>query len=238
MRNWIGCLIVFVFLWCGTGLNCPATPSGQEAGQVPELLPDTFFEKYHQDADFNYEEEVGWEEYSLFRKLWKFLRKYLSLTREAYQTLHILWRIGIIAFVITMLVLAVMKTRMYQIFYTQHPLPGTGTALYENDPMPEDLSTAIDREEQNGAYRAAIRLQFLKVLSGLFDRKLIGYAREKTNYDYAYEIQNVLVRKGFIDLTQCYNYIWYGQHEIDQKEYLLLRNQFETFHTCINGQSE
>ena len=50
---------------------------------------------------------------------------------------------------------------------------------------------------------------------------------EKTNSDYLYELQNPVYKEDFTYLSYLYNYIWYGEFEIDETTFNKAENRFK-----------
>ncbi len=84
----------------------------------------------------------------------------------------------------------------------------------------------ISRFEREKNYRAAVRYQFLFVLKKLSDKKIINWNPEKTNSDYIVEIQNSQTRDQFKELVRIFDYVWYGEFEINEQNYVHYKAQF------------
>jgi hypothetical protein len=50
---------------------------------------------------------------------------------------------------------------------------------------------------------------------------------EKTNSDYLYELQSPVYKEEFTYLSYLYNYIWYGEFEIDDSTFKKAENRFK-----------
>jgi len=89
----------------------------------------------------------------------------------------------------------------------------------------DELSKAI----LAGNYRLAVRLCYLSTLKSLSDKNIISWQPEKTNQAYLMEITDVEKRKSFHTLTQQFEYIWYGEFNIDQEGFNLVKKNFDVF---------
>ena len=68
------------------------------------------------------------------------------------------------------------------------------------------------------------------------DKNLIEWDVEKTNSDYLYEIKNQAQKDDFSYLSYLYNYIWYGEFELDEATFVKAKNAFEkTIKSLGNG---
>ncbi len=73
--------------------------------------------------------------------------------------------------------------------------------------------------EDAGRYREAIRFQYLKVLKKLNEDNLIDWKDYKLSQDYVNEIKNEGLKNEFKQLTEYFNYSWYGNYEVDSSFY-------------------
>ncbi|MGH1519110.1 DUF4129 domain-containing protein [Chryseobacterium sp. JK1] len=88
---------------------------------------------------------------------------------------------------------------------------------------------SIARFENAKDYRSAIRYQFLYVLKKLSDKKLINWNPEKTNKDYASELKAPSLKKDFSDLSYIFDYVWYGEFNIEEQSYHKFKDQYQAF---------
>lgn len=91
--------------------------------------------------------------------------------------------------------------------------------------FPESIATFENARD----YRSAVRYQFLYILKKLSDRKLINWNPEKTNKDYAAELKAAHLKNEFFDLSYIFDYVWYGEFNIDEQSYQKFKNQYQAF---------
>ena len=89
-----------------------------------------------------------------------------------------------------------------------------------------DFNTLIKDAEVNNNYRLAIRYYYLWLLKGLSENQIIDYDAEKTNSDYQYEIKDPATSKKFAYTPYLYNYIWYGEFNVDQTQFDKAKHAF------------
>jgi hypothetical protein len=58
-------------------------------------------------------------------------------------------------------------------------------------------------------------------------KQMIVWDIEKTNSDYLYEIKEQSQKEEFAYLSYLYNYIWYGEFELDEATFLKAKTAFE-----------
>ncbi|MDP2158837.1 MAG: DUF4129 domain-containing protein, partial [Flavobacterium sp.] len=59
-------------------------------------------------------------------------------------------------------------------------------------------------------------------------KQVIEWDVEKTNSDYLYEIQNPAIKSQFEYVSYLYNYIWYGEFELDEVTFIKAKKAFDT----------
>lgn len=81
--------------------------------------------------------------------------------------------------------------------------------------------------EKQKDFRSAIRYQFLNVLKNLSDKKLIDWNVEKTNHDYLKALKTEQSKTVFAELLYIFEYVWYGEFEVNEETYHQLKKKFE-----------
>ena len=89
----------------------------------------------------------------------------------------------------------------------------------ESNIQEADFNTLINQAETRGDYRLAIRFYYLWLLRSLSNAEIIAYDAEKTNADYLYEISQPKMKEEFSYMAYLYNYIWYGEFNVDQNQF-------------------
>lgn len=88
---------------------------------------------------------------------------------------------------------------------------------------------SILKFEKSGDFRSAVRYQFLFILKKLSDKKLIIWNPEKTNKDYVNELKAPHLKNNFYDLSYIFDYVWYGEFNIDEESYMKFKSQYQSF---------
>ncbi|HIB37548.1 DUF4129 domain-containing protein [Mesonia sp.] len=83
----------------------------------------------------------------------------------------------------------------------------------------EDINQLIAEALENKQYRLAIRYSYLLVLRELKNKEIINYQFQKTNHDYLAEIESEQLNLQFKKITKWYDFVWYGDFSISEKEY-------------------
>ena len=106
--------------------------------------------------------------------------------------------------------------------------------IYEDEDIHEaDIDGLLQRAINTKEYRLAIRYYYLSVLKDLSNKKLIDYHKDKTNSEYLFEIENETTRSSFSYLSYVYSYVWYGEFPIDETNFKLAENKYQSFKTSL-----
>ncbi len=97
----------------------------------------------------------------------------------------------------------------------------------------EDIPALIQAAIQQHNYRLAIRYYYLLSLKFLTERDIITWEPQKTNEDYSTEISNPNIKIEFINSTKIYDYVWYGEFNVDAIKFETLKRPFENLNTLI-----
>ncbi|HXA01818.1 MAG TPA: DUF4129 domain-containing protein [Cytophagaceae bacterium] len=93
------------------------------------------------------------------------------------------------------------------------------------------IQEAISKQQ----FRLAVRLSYLLLLKELTIKNLITWSPEKTNYEYLREIKENKTRDQFAHNTLMYEYVWYGDFEINQENFTKVSGAFRAFTEQIKG---
>ncbi|MBK8608669.1 MAG: DUF4129 domain-containing protein [Chitinophagaceae bacterium] len=89
-----------------------------------------------------------------------------------------------------------------------------------------DFDRLISQALQQQNFRQAVRYQYLRTLHALADRNFIELAPDKTNFQYVREISNSDHQQDFAALTLHYEYVWYGEFNIEKNIYQKIEGGF------------
>ncbi|MBT8278220.1 MAG: DUF4129 domain-containing protein [Bacteroidia bacterium] len=99
----------------------------------------------------------------------------------------------------------------------------------ENNIHAVDFNSLITSAEKEHNYRLAVRYFYLWLLKDLTAAELIEYDVEKTNSDYYNELSSDEIKEDFAYTSYLYNYIWYGQFDVDKEEFAKAKHAFINF---------
>jgi hypothetical protein len=192
------------------------------------------FKKKYTGSDFVYQEQVpeknAWDRFkewlaAILRNIFHFNSNETSLNfiTIALKTVAVL----VIVFVIYLLAKAFIGREGQWIFGKN----ANKKTIYYSDTEKNihlfDFEKLIAASLQSGEKRTAIRYYYLWLLKIMAQNQYIEWDIEKTNSDYLYELQRPAHKEEFTYLSYLYNYIWYGEFEIDQTSFEKAENRFK-----------
>lgn len=129
---------------------------------------------------------------------------------------------------------------LYKLFFTKgffhrQPTKANVAALPEEDELSMDADyDRLTREAVTAKnYRLAVRYLYLKSLQRLSEKNAIVFTTGKTNYQYVREVTGKPYHKAFAGITLSYEYVWYGEFEIDEEIFGKLESEFKQFYNQL-----
>lgn len=90
-----------------------------------------------------------------------------------------------------------------------------------------DFKKLLNETIANGDLRLAVRYYYLWTLKEMSNKQIIEWNPEKTNSDYLYEIKSEKLKTEFEYLSYLYNYVWYGEFEMDEVHFEEVKKSFD-----------
>lgn len=151
----------------------------------------------------------------------------------------------LIAYLLWMLAIAAVLFILYQLFAGQGRLfaPGNKKKSIDApaDPAPAEevvyapIQLAL-QAAQAGNYRLAVRYQYLHLLQTMASKKLIELLPQRTNQHYLRAITNTDCKKAFATVLLQYEYVWFGNLNINEAQYRSIEAGYRNFTTkWLNG---
>jgi len=195
-------------------------------------------EKYNGD-EFDYSSQEGEAQNLLKRFLnWFFnwIDKSFGINIPPYTMKIIEWLIYILmGCLIVYLFIRFFSGENFSAVFTKKATSILDINLSEDHIENVDLDTLIKSALDEKDYRLAVRYQYLRILKILSQKGLIDWNYEKTNSDYQREIEGDHLKSGFKDVSYLYDYIWYGEQEIDGLKYETVESRFTTLKNSIGS---
>lgn len=186
---------------------------------------------YQNEKAFSYDELAPASE-SIWERFWKWFWRLVESLFGNETSGKVLKYIVIGAFValVTFLIVKLAGIELFQFSKKSKALAVPYQEVQEN--IHEiNFNEEIESATAKGNYRLAIRLLYLLSLKKLTDRQLIHWLPEKTNQAYLDEIENEPTKSGFAMLTRQFEYVWYGDFQLNKEAFLTVRLSFEQFNS-------
>ncbi|MGZ4059834.1 MAG: hypothetical protein ACXVPU_12435, partial [Bacteroidia bacterium] len=186
------------------------------------------------NTDYKYD-RVGpapksvWERFTEW--FWRTIEKIFS-TKGGKIGFNIFKFILIIA-VIVIIIFLLLKNDVRALFYGKSASVQIDFSEFEENIHTINFDVLIDEAISKKDFRKAVRLHFLKLLKELTDNNLIKWQIDKTNNDYSIELANSKYSSQFKELALLYEYIWYGDFQLDESNFKATISKFKDFRIIV-----
>jgi hypothetical protein len=184
-------------------------------------VPDSLIKEFKADKKLQYDKKKpAPKDYTFLTNL--FMR--LALFMQQFYWIFLALIVGILGFIIYRYLEAngylIRSKKVIEDEMIVLSDEGLDLATYE-----KEIQSAIT----SGKLRMAVRLLYLQTLRLLSDKELIVFSKEKTNASYLQALSGTGWYKTFANLTLNYEYIWYGEVPVDEKQFEVIRGHFRQF---------
>jgi len=201
---------------------------------------------YKTDKDFDYSESTTTQEPTflerifnwLSRQFLRFLEWFFGVKYAKGILANILMTLPYIiaALVLFLLIRFFINTQTKSIISTAHNKNIIHFSDDENLLQTDNLNELIYNAMEAKNYRLAVRYLYLLMLKNLKDKELIKWELQKTNEDYIKELSEKSLKKAFENSTRFYDFIWYGNFDINKLQFNNVKLDFERVEEIINQQ--
>ncbi len=222
------------------GLPAKKTPKFSEKDirvdndSLVETSFDRNFKTKYSDDDFSYETKIekpdAWDRFlesisNFFDNLFNWTNN--EATNNAISIIVKILAICLIIFVVYLIVKSILNKEGQWIFGKNSDRKTINYEDVERNLKLIDFQKLIAQTIKNGENRLAIRYYYLWLLKRMSEKEIIAWDLEKTNSDYVYEISNPEMKENFSYLSYLYNYIWYGEFDLNQETFEKAQQAFE-----------
>jgi large-conductance mechanosensitive channel len=202
-------------------------------------------ETYHSDDDFNYVETAPEDNFiiraynTIVNWLGNIIREIIEAifgVGEAQGLIYFIFNVLpylILAFLIFLLLRFFLRVNSRTLITGQKETASFQFTEDEQIIKNEDIHALIDNAIAQNNFRLAIRYYYLLSLRYLTEKQVITWQQEKTNADYIAEIESESIKSSFKNITRIYDYVWYGEFNIDQLRFESLKIPFESLNNNI-----
>lgn len=120
-----------------------------------------------------------------------------------------------------------------QSLLTRHSRVAATVNMEETHIEQIDLTQLIKDSVATGNYRNAVRYLYLDALKWLSANQKIEWDFQKTNSDYYRELDEPILKERFKKISYLYDYVWYGEFELNEHTFNDARTEFESLKSQI-----
>ncbi|RPD94495.1 DUF4129 domain-containing protein [Aureibaculum marinum] len=233
MKQILFYILVFFTLYSNAQQDSLKVKIDREYIELKKIDVDNL-EEYRSDKDFNYEIEK--KEPSLLQQAFEWLyRVFLNFLRWIFGNKAATGIMSFIVRLIPYIIVGLILFLLIKFFLKVNAnaivsgKTNTSTVLITEDEeliKSEDLPTLLNNAITQKNYRLAVRYYYLLILQKLSNSEIIDLQQQKTNEDYIKEIKSEILKKKFASSTYLYDFVWYGNFELKESEFLKAENQF------------
>ena len=191
--------------------------------------------KYNDNDTFNYEEKLAdedspWAKFkrwamSILMRIAEFLFGVNAATGVVWFVLRVVPYI-LLGTLVVLLIRFFLKVNSRNIIYGEQKLSEIKFTDEEQIIKNEDINALIAEAVKQKDYRLAIRYYYLLAIKELSENNIIEWQQQKTNEDYIKEIKTTILQNQFGKITRIYDYVWYGEFEVDALKFENLKLDF------------
>src|SRR5690606_32443746 len=138
-----------------------------------------------------------------------------------------------IVLVVRLVLLLVFFLRQQGYRFSRKPVETDAAGAMEEDPGVAGYEKQVQEAIAAGQFRLAVRYLHLQALRQLAERQLITLTRDKTNADYLRVLLPTPWYQTFARLTGDYEYIWYGEVDVNAAQFRCIHGQFRQFMSAV-----
>jgi hypothetical protein len=197
---------------------------------VMRAIPDSTVEKLKRSKDFEYANDAAYLAKEPVRRnqsnsFWNFLTG--DIMRVFIYTLLI----GVLLFAFYKIIV---DNKLY-LFYSKPKKNASAQKNKNEDEISENIDEKIKETLLSKNYRLAVRYMHIKALKLLDEKELIRFHAQLTNNYYASQLRATEFGKEFQQLTNVYEYVWFGDFKLTQQQAEIVQQNFNRFYSEINN---
>lgn len=173
---------------------------------------------YLNDDYYNYDNETVKPSETIWQKFLQWLGKVFRFVESGGKPVsYSFYALMIIFFIVAVIKLLGLNYQTLLLRSSKIKTPEFET--FDEDIHNTNFNKQIDDAVKKENYRKAIRFLYILFLKVLTDNELIEWEINKTNKDYRREMKKTKYFSVFKNLTYVYEYVWYGEFQINKNQY-------------------
>jgi hypothetical protein len=214
----------------GKQLDYISIPTDSSIIFVQNTSP-VLFDKYRKDKAFLYRETQP-----VLNGFWKKLFFKLAEILQFTFKNHIFDVVIILVFIFVFIaLLVILLGGDIQSLFSGNRSSSPSVSLFSGESIETtDFDTLIAQEIEKGNFNLALRFVYLKLLQSLTHLHYINWQKDKTNREYMLELSQKSFIGEFKNITNIYEYVWYGKFQISTGDFLAVKDNVNLLITRLN----
>lgn len=193
-------------------------------------------EKYRQDKRFNYYEKKNHIQNKILIKIGFLIRNFIHAVDKIKLNESIGYLIIIVViFIIVLLIIKISGVKLKAILGKKE-LDAPDIQIYNEDVNTINFKLLIQHAIDIKDYRLATRYLYLSNLKLLSEKEIVHWNVNKTNSSYYYEIKDSVLKDAFTRITYIFDYVWYGDFQLNEYEFADVRKQMTDFAQIVENE--
>jgi len=213
----------------GTGaITTPAEPALRK-------VPDSIVKRYKADPDFAYANDPEYWDKPEQKKKKDNNKPKREREERDLSMLDFSGVFGVVKVIFIALLIALLAFLVYKLMGDRWPwqqparLKEDEQATAEEELNEDELQQKIRESIDQQKFRMAIRYSYLFTLRRMDEKGWIHLDAKSTNHDYVKQMKANDPQGTFAYLTNIYDYVWYGEFELNKEQFGLVYKDFQNF---------
>jgi hypothetical protein len=207
----------------------------QEEEVAPSLrtVPDSAVTRYKADPDFAYANDPEyWEKPD--KKKERTAKPRREREQREISMFDFSGIFGVVKLLFIVVMIALLAFLIYKLMGNRWPWQQPAKlkeeeAIAEEDLNVDELQQKIRQAIADKKFRLAIRYSYLFTLRRMDEKGWIRLDARSTNLDYVKQMKPHDPNGHFTYLTNVYDYVWYGEFELNEEQFNLVYKDFQNF---------
>jgi uncharacterized secreted protein with C-terminal beta-propeller domain len=123
----------------------------------------------------------------------------------------------------------IVDNKLY-LFYSKPKKIASAQKNKSEDEIPENIDEKIKDTLLAKNYRLAVRYMHIKAMKLLDEKELIRFHAQSTNNYYTSQLRKTEFGKDFQQLTNVYEYVWFGDFTLNEQQVEIVQQNFNRFY--------
>ena len=190
--------------------------------------------KLKSDPDLNYQQPPTVAE-SLWDRIKQWINWFFSSLFEKATTTDLgrVIMFTLAGFLLIVVIMMLLKVNAFKVLYSGADQARQPYQVFHENIHEMNFEKLIQEAIEKKELRLATRLIFLYALKLLSDKHLIEFNAGKTNHEYVEELASSELKTGLNELSFYFDYVWYGNFPINEKQFQKIQNTFAEWRTSM-----